>query len=205
MHKKSLIRCLMELGTGGHNVNTPNTHSILCKPQVYLLHLVLISFQTVSAHTGLNSSVSFFLSYLIFSEFLDLPLLTAFSYLLYHTFPHVSSLTPLSFFYSQPSPPDCSLVFILSSHPVDLFFLRTSSPPCRSPPYMPSHPAHGAVAVRALKRSTVRSDTSPPYQKPFLKTQRGSTWGKTQSLCVNTHAHRSIETLLSMPAQREEN
>lgn len=90
-------------------------------------------------------------------------------------------------------------VFTLSSHP------HTSSSPCRSPPYMPSRPAHGAVAVPALKRSTVRSDTSPSYRKPFLKTQRGSIWGKTQSLCINTHAHRSTETLLSMPAQGEEN
>lgn len=61
-------------------------------------------------------------------------------------------------------------------------FMHTLSCLCRYLPHMPYHPAHGAVAVRALKRSTVRSDTSQPYQKPFLKTQRGSIWGKTQKL-----------------------
>lgn len=66
--------------------------------------------------------------------------------------------------------------------------------------YMPPHPAHAAVAVQELKRSTVLSDTSPAFQKPFPKTQRGSTWGKTQT----TAANRSTEAFLSMTAQRGE-
>lgn len=58
--------------------------------------------------------------------------------------------------------------------------------------YMPSRPAHAAVAVQVLKRSTVLSDTSPAFQKLFPKTQRGSTWGKTQT----TRSNRSTEALL---------
>ncbi|KAF3693572.1 Matrix-remodeling-associated protein 5 [Channa argus] len=40
---------------------------------------------------------------------------------------------------------------------------------------MPSNPAHGAVAVRVLKKSTAHSDTLLRYQKPFQKTPRGLT------------------------------
>lgn len=39
-------------------------------------------------------------------------------------------------------------------------------------------PAREAAAVQVSERSTVRSDTSPTSQKPFLETQRGWTWGK---------------------------
>lgn len=67
--------------------------------------------------------------------------------------------------------------------------------------YMPPHPARAAVAVQVLKRSTVLSDTSPAFPKPFPKTQRGSTWGKTRT----TRANRSAEAFLSMAAQRGEN
>lgn len=42
------------------------------------------------------------------------------------------------------------------------------------------HPARRAAAAQALRRSTAPSDTSPPFPRPSLKPQRGSTWGKTQ-------------------------
>lgn len=48
-----------------------------------------------------------------------------------------------------------------------------------------SHPVLGAAAVQVLKRSTVLSDTSAAFQKPFLKTQRDSTWGKIRTTWEN--------------------
>lgn len=53
------------------------------------------------------------------------------------------------------------------------------------------HPAHGAAAARALRKSTAPSDTSPPFPRPSLKPQKGSTWGKTQpGVCSKQEASR---------------
>ena len=167
--------CLMASVTGGRGGSAPALFHV----RVKLIYYWFLSKLTVPRHVWTH--LSSLLSYL-FPFFKFAPL-------------HCSLIPPLS---HQPS---FIFSFCCYPHPCNPFLLHISSPLCRSLPYMPTRHAHGAVAVQVLKRSTVRSGTSPPYQKHFLKTQRGSTWGKTPSL-ISTHAHRSNEILLSEAAQR---
>lgn len=81
----------------------------------------------------------------------------------------------------------------------NIFGSNAASSSCRSSLSVRFHPARGAVAVQVLRKSTARSDTLPPYQKPSLETQRGSIWGKIDSLYINTYGILT-EAPLSMPA-----